>query len=41
MGMIDDIKPIRARYKFLMQIVAASVVAIYGGMLFNDLIVKK
>ncbi len=37
MGMIDDIKPIRARYKFLMQIVAAAVVAIYGGMLFNDI----
>ncbi len=37
MGMVDDIKPIRARYKFLMQIVAAAVVAIYGGMLFNDI----
>lgn len=37
MGMVDDIKPIRARYKFLMQIVAASVVAIYGQMLFNDI----
>lgn len=37
MGMVDDIKPIRARYKFIMQLIAASVVAIYGQMLFNKL----
>ena len=30
MGIVDDIKPIRARYKFLMQIVAAAFLAIYG-----------
>ena len=36
-GIIDDIKPISAKYKFLCQIVAASVVAFYGKILFSSL----
>lgn len=35
MGMLDDIHTVPARYKLLMQIVAASIVAIYGQMLFD------
>lgn len=31
-GMLDDISPIRARYKFIIQIVAASAVCIYGNL---------
>jgi UDP-GlcNAc:undecaprenyl-phosphate GlcNAc-1-phosphate transferase len=36
-GLIDDIKPIKARWKFLLQIIAASVVVIYGQMYFSDI----
>ena len=36
-GIIDDIKPIPAKIKFLFQIIAASVVAIYGDILLRDL----
>lgn len=36
-GIVDDIKPISAKYKFLFQIIAASVVAIYGKILLQDL----
>lgn len=36
-GIIDDIKPISAKYKFLFQMIAASVVAFYGNILFSDL----
>ena len=36
-GIVDDIKPIPAKSKFLFQIVAASVVAIYGKILLSDL----
>lgn len=32
LGICDDIKPIRARYKFLVQIVAASIVVFYGNI---------
>ena len=35
-GICDDIKPVRARYKLIMQVVAAAIVACYGKMLFND-----
>ena len=31
-GMLDDISPIRARYKLIIQIVAASAVCIYGNL---------
>lgn len=36
-GIIDDIKPIRASYKFIGQVIAASVIAIYGQILLRDL----
>ena len=36
-GMIDDIKPIPAKVKFLFQVIAASVVAFYGQILLRDL----
>jgi UDP-GlcNAc:undecaprenyl-phosphate GlcNAc-1-phosphate transferase len=36
-GMIDDIKPIPAKYKFLGQLAAASIVAFYGNILLRDI----
>lgn len=36
-GVIDDIKPIPAKYKLLCQIAAALVVVIYGGLYFNKI----
>ena len=36
-GMIDDIKPIPAKVKFLFQTIAACVVAFYGQILLRDL----
>ena len=36
-GMIDDIKPIPAKIKFLFQTIAACVVAFYGQILLKDL----
>ena len=36
-GIIDDIKPIPAKIKFLFQLLAAAVVAIYGQILLRDL----
>lgn len=36
-GIIDDINPIPAKIKFLFQLLAASVVAIYGKILLSDL----
>ena len=36
-GMIDDIKPIRARYKLIIQIVAALVVVFYGQIYFTEI----
>jgi len=36
-GIFDDIKPIPAKIKFLFQIIAASIVAIYGNILLKDL----
>lgn len=36
-GMIDDIKPIRARYKMIIQIVAALVVVFYGQIYFTEI----
>lgn len=36
-GIIDDIKPIPAKIKFLFQLIAASVVAFYGEILLRDL----
>jgi len=36
-GIVDDIKPIPAKIKFLFQIIAACVVAFYGEILLQDL----
>lgn len=36
-GIVDDINPIKARYKLLCQIVAAVVVVLYGKLYFNDI----
>jgi len=36
-GIVDDIKPIPAKIKFLFQIIAAAVVAFYGQILLKDL----
>lgn len=36
-GIIDDIHSIRASYKFLGQLVAASVIVFYGGILLNNI----
>ena len=36
-GIIDDIKPIKARYKFLAQIIAAIIAVIYGKLYFNNI----
>ena len=36
-GIVDDIKPIPAKWKFLFQIIAACVVAFYGKILLQDL----
>ena len=35
-GMIDDIKPIPAKYKFLGQLVAALIIPLYGGIVLKD-----
>lgn len=35
-GMIDDIKPIPAKYKFLGQLVAALIIPFYGGIVLKD-----
>ena len=36
-GIIDDIKPIPAKYKFFGQIVAASIIPIYGGIVLSEI----
>ena len=35
-GMIDDIKPIPAKYKFMGQLVAALIIPFYGGIVLKD-----
>lgn len=37
LGFIDDIKPIRARYKFMFQLIAAAVVVFYGKNFFTEI----
>ena len=37
LGIIDDIHSIPARYKFIGQLVAASIVVLYGGITLNDI----
>ena len=36
-GILDDINPIRARYKFIVQIIAAAIVVIYGGIRISEI----
>ena len=36
-GIIDDINPIKARYKLIGQFIAASVVPVFGGILLKDI----
>ena len=36
-GIADDIKPLRARYKLLLQIIASSVVVFYGELVLQDI----
>ena len=35
-GIVDDINPVKAKYKFLVQIVAAATVCIYGNLMLNE-----
>ncbi len=37
LGIFDDIKPIHARYKFIVQIIAASIVVFYGNISLNNI----
>lgn len=37
LGILDDIKPIGAKYKFLVQIIAALIVVVYGQMYFREI----
>lgn len=36
-GIVDDTNPIPARYKFLCQIIAATIVVVYGKLYFNNI----
>lgn len=36
-GIIDDIKPVRALYKFIFQIIAALIVVLYGNLYFTEI----
>ena len=36
-GIFDDIKPVRARYKLVVQIIAAAIVVIYGDLAFQEI----
>ena len=35
-GLIDDVKPIKARYKLIAQIIAASIIPLYGGIVLEQ-----
>lgn len=37
MGIFDDINPIKARYKFIVQIIAACITTFYGNIVLNDM----
>ena len=37
MGIVDDINPVKAKYRFLVHIVAASVIVFYGGILLDNI----
>lgn len=36
-GIIDDINPLKAKYKFIVQIVSASIVVLYGNLVLNEI----
>ncbi len=36
-GIIDDINPVKAKYKFLVQVIAAATVCIYGNLMLNEI----
>ena len=36
-GIFDDVKPVSAKYKFLVQIAGASVIPLYGGIVMQDI----
>lgn len=36
-GIVDDINPVKARYKFIVQVLAAMIVVFYGGFILNDI----
>ena len=38
-GIIDDINPLKAKYKFIVQIIAASTIVIYGNLILNEITV--
>lgn len=37
MGIVDDLNPVKAKYRFLVHIVAASVIVFYGGILLDNI----
>lgn len=37
LGVFDDIKPIRAKVKLLVQIIVAGIVVFYGGLYFREI----
>ena len=36
-GVIDDIKPIPAKYKFFSQLIGAAIIPLYGGIVLKDI----
>lgn len=36
-GIVDDIKPVSAKYKFIAQLVASAVIPFYGGIILQDI----
>ena len=38
-GIVDDINPVRAKYKFIVQLVAAATVVVYGHLTLNEITV--
>ena len=37
MGIVDDLNPVKAKYRFLVHILAASVIVFYGGILLDNI----
>jgi len=36
-GMVDDINPVKAKYKFIVQLISAATVCIYGNLILNEI----